>query len=86
MTEFGNSIMRVFEKQSRDRVFRDVDVLPLFIKVIDNYILVVDTVQLYVLEKTTFKIIATYQAKGEVACVSPRGEGSQIIIGITNSG
>ena len=78
--------MRVFDKASNDRVYKNVDVLPLYIKVIEEFIVIIDTVQLYVLDKASSKIIATYQAKGDVAHICSRGEGSNIIIGITNSG
>ena len=84
VTEFGNSTIRVFDKASNDRLFKKVDVLPLFIKVVNEFIVIVDTVQLYILDKSSFKIIATYQCKGEVASVCSRGDDSKIVIGITN--
>lgn len=59
-TEFGNSRLRIFDRKSSDRQVIDIKILPNIVKVFDNFLIVTDSSMLYVLEKKTYCIIATF--------------------------
>lgn len=59
-TEFGNSRLRIFDRKSSDRQLKDIKVLPNIIKVFDDLLIITDSNMLYVLEKQTYCIIATF--------------------------
>lgn len=84
--EYGNSLFRVYEKESNEKRFIDVGLLTNTLKLFQDYIVLMDTTFMYIVEKKTFQIIATYNVNGSVEAICPRGKNSKELIGITQKG
>jgi hypothetical protein len=84
--ESENTAVRIYDKASREEKCFDSGVLAHLIKLFDDYLIMVDAEDLYILEKQTHKIMARYQTKGEVTALCVRGEDSKKLMAFTRNG
>lgn len=85
-SEYGNNCFRVYEKMSLERRVVDVGLLTHHLLIFQNYIILMDTICLYIVEKKTYQVIASYNVNGEVTAICGRGKDSKTLLGITTKG